>query len=1009
MAKMSGFGSLLAVGCVATCAEAPDGVQPEPPRPVAISVSPDSATLGFIGETATFAATVTDQHGAAFPGTVTWRSLQPTVFTVSPNGMATAVSNGSGTLSASLEGLSATARVTVRQVPATVAEAAGGGQEALPGSTLRDPIVVRVLDQGGTPTAGATIHFEPSEGHGSATPDSDTTDAAGEASTIWTLGTSIGPKLLTARVPDGPRVRIIATATVGSAVEVVAGDQQSALVGTPLRDPIVVRVLDRHGEPFPGTAVRFRLLGGNGSVTPDSVVTDGAGEAAALWTLGDSAGPQFLNAAVPSGPATRVEARGLTGVGICDRTVQVRRLILEATGQDDCADVTDEELARIRYLGSGGYTATLSGISQLYEDDFRGLSGLEVLVLRHNDFGSLPSRVFSDLSSLRVLSLRSNRLLSELPEDLFTGLSSLESLSLDRNRLTVLPRGMFTGLHNLTGLDLSWNRLETLPAGAFSSLSRLGRLQIVGNPIRGLPDGIFANLSGLEVLHLISRCDTDASEARFTEAMSRDRSPSAVSVGSRLDRDALVLPTRYRRWRAEAAASGQVDEALLPAPADAGQPCVDRPTSLNVGTLSGLASLDTLSIGGWFDEIRTGAFSDLTSLKYLKLESPVVHLADGALAGLASVEYLYLVTRMRSLPTRGLSELPSLRHLTMDMPLASLESSDFAGLGRLRSLSLGGTEIRVLPGDAFETLANLRFVELWNSDALTTLHENTFRGLAHLESISLLDNGITYLPEDVFSGLRRMRHLWLAWNDLSVLPAGVFSDLTSLERLAIGEDLTAWPPGALSGLSSLEYFWLYGSRTRVSPIELPVGMFAGTRGLRVIIVEQNYLRELPSGLFSGLSDLERLYLDFNQIRELPVGTFAGLASLSRLNLCQNPGTPFPLPLYLKRTDTDDLAAPGPATMRVRLTTGAPFDMSVPISARGATLSPSVVTMAKGDSTSNTFSVTRRADHSGTVVVSIAKVPETPTYTCRSGAQTPRTDNTYLGLHVVLGDAVTLFR
>lgn len=394
-------GILLAAGFTATCTQAPDGVQPEPPHPVAITVSPDSATLSFIGETATFTAIVTDQHGAPFSGTVTWRSLEPTVFTVSPNGVATAVSNGSGTLSASLEGLSATAQVTVRQIPATAAEVAGGGQETLPGSTLRDPIVVRVLDQGGTPTAGTTIHFEPSEGHGSVDPDSDTTNAAGEASTLWTVGTSIGPKLLTARVPDGPTVRITATATVGSAIEVLAGDQQSALVGTPLRDPIVVRVLDRRGEPFPGTAVRFRLPGGNGSVTPDSVDTDDAGEAATLWTLGDTAGPQFLTATVPSGPSTRVEARGLTGVGICDRTVRVQQSILRTTGHRDCADVTDQDLARIRFLRFGDHVETLNGISRLYDDDFRGLSGLEVLILRYNDFVSLPSRVFSDLSSLR--------------------------------------------------------------------------------------------------------------------------------------------------------------------------------------------------------------------------------------------------------------------------------------------------------------------------------------------------------------------------------------------------------------------------------------------------------------------------------------------------------------------------------------------------------------------------------------------------------------------------------
>ena len=887
---------------------------------------------------------------------MTWRSLQPTVFTVSPDGMATAVSNGSGTLSASLEGLSATARVTVRQVPATATEAAGGGQQALPGSTLSDPIVVRVLDQGGTATAGATIHFEPSMGHGSVNPSSDTTNAAGEASTLWTLGNSIGPKLLTARVPDGPRVRITATATIGSAVEVVAGDQQSALVGTPLRDPIVVRVLDRHGEPFPGTAVRFRLPGSNGSVTPDSVVTDAAGEAAALWTLGDSAGPQFLTATVPSGPSTRVEARGLTGVGICDRTVQVREAILRTTGHRDCANVTDQDLARIRSLGFGDHVETLAGISRLYDDDFRGLSGLEVLILRYNDFASLPSRVFSDLSSLSRLQLSGNPNLSELPDDLFTG------------------------LHNLKRLDLSGNRLESVSPDIFYGLSSLGTLNLSGNPIRALPDGIFANLSGLKVLHLISRCDTDASAARFTEAISQDHDPSAVSVGRRPDRDAFVLPA-VRAMGREAAVSGQVDDLVRPSPANAVQHCVDRSTSLTAGTLSGLASLDTLSIGGWFDEVRSGAFSNLSSLKSLWLESPVVHLADGALADLAGLE-----------------------GLTLRMPLERLAQSDFAGLGRLRSLALADTEVQVLPGDVFATLTNLRFIRLSDNDALNTLHGNTFRWLTNMEYIQLFGNGITSLPEGIFSGLRRMRYLWLNGNDYPSLPAQVFSDLVSLEQLAIEEDLTQLPPGALSNLYNLEFFLLGSASLGFTPIELPNDLFAGHQRLRYIRMTGK-LSELPANLFSGLSGLQRLDLRRNRIQTLPTGAFVSLERLTRLDLCDNPGTPFPLPLRLRRTDADDPTAPGPATMQVRLATGAPFDMSVAISGPGATLSPSVVTMAKGDSTSNAFVVTRKADHSGTVVVSVAKVPETPPVSCNGS----RRNNTYLGLQVVLGDAVTLFR
>ena len=43
----------------------------------AVQVFPGTATLTFLGATATFRATVTDQYGANYPGTVIWSSDTP--------------------------------------------------------------------------------------------------------------------------------------------------------------------------------------------------------------------------------------------------------------------------------------------------------------------------------------------------------------------------------------------------------------------------------------------------------------------------------------------------------------------------------------------------------------------------------------------------------------------------------------------------------------------------------------------------------------------------------------------------------------------------------------------------------------------------------------------------------------------------------------------------------------------------------------------------------------------
>ena len=205
--------SALAGTALAACG-GDSGTEPpgEPPRAVALAISPGSATLSSLGETATFSAALTDQFGAALSGTVEWSSSDPAVFTATPTGVVSAVANGSGTLTASFEALSATAQVVVAQAPAAIVVVSGGGQEGMAGSALAEAVVVRVDDGGGSPVAGATVTFSAAEGHGYADPATAATDADGLAATTWTLGDAAGAQTLTASVAGGASVDIRAVA-----------------------------------------------------------------------------------------------------------------------------------------------------------------------------------------------------------------------------------------------------------------------------------------------------------------------------------------------------------------------------------------------------------------------------------------------------------------------------------------------------------------------------------------------------------------------------------------------------------------------------------------------------------------------------------------------------------------------------------------------------------------------------------------------------------------------------
>lgn len=82
--------------------------------------SPD--TLVSIGETGTFAAEARDANGNAIAGkSIAWASEAPSVATIDAGtGIATAVSNGSATIRASVDGRTTTVTLVVRQVVATV-------------------------------------------------------------------------------------------------------------------------------------------------------------------------------------------------------------------------------------------------------------------------------------------------------------------------------------------------------------------------------------------------------------------------------------------------------------------------------------------------------------------------------------------------------------------------------------------------------------------------------------------------------------------------------------------------------------------------------------------------------------------------------------------------------------------------------------------------------------------------------------------------------------------------
>jgi hypothetical protein len=99
------------------CGGGSETTEPPPPPPqnvATVGVSPSSATL-IVQQTEQLTATARDAQGAALTGrTITWSSSASGVASVSTAGLVTAVAEGSATITATSEGKSGSATITVQ-------------------------------------------------------------------------------------------------------------------------------------------------------------------------------------------------------------------------------------------------------------------------------------------------------------------------------------------------------------------------------------------------------------------------------------------------------------------------------------------------------------------------------------------------------------------------------------------------------------------------------------------------------------------------------------------------------------------------------------------------------------------------------------------------------------------------------------------------------------------------------------------------------------------------------
>ncbi len=300
-----------------------------PDRPATLAKTAGDGQQGIAGATLPNApeVRVTDQYGNPVPGvSVSWAvangggTLSAATSTTDATGHATVEwtlgpAAGQGSITATIAGLppQSFSAFAAAGTPAHVRVAEGNGQQGRVATALPNPLGAMVVDANENPVAGVAVTWTMVTGNGTITPRAAVTDANGIVRADWGLGTVVGSQSVRASVAGVGDVDFTATATPGNPAEVtvVSGNGQSAAVGTTLPAPLVVRVVDPHGNVVPGVTVNFTANGG--SLSASTATTSTTGEAQTVWTLPTTAGPYATDASVPGLAVAQFTATAMAG------------------------------------------------------------------------------------------------------------------------------------------------------------------------------------------------------------------------------------------------------------------------------------------------------------------------------------------------------------------------------------------------------------------------------------------------------------------------------------------------------------------------------------------------------------------------------------------------------------------------------------------------------------------------------------------------------------------------
>ena len=507
-----------------------------PPAPVAttVTVTPGSAALTALEETARFTAEVRDQNGQVMAGAaVAWASSDASVASVDASGLVTAAANGGATITATAGSVSGTAAVTVEQVVSAVAVSPATDTLVAFGDTVR--LVAEATDANGHGVTDSEFSWSSSDTLVARVDDSGLVESLAEGEAVVTatasgVGGDVGLTVVSplpttlALSPDTARLtaldqtvqlaaevreqsgRVMAEAfvswssgdtlvatvdSVGLVTAVGGGTTTVTAAAGDVTDTIVVMVMQSTGSVLVSPSEGTIAVGDTLRLAAEAFDANGHRVGGAVFTWSSS-----------NAGAAHVDETGLVS-GVAEGTARITAAADDATGVAEITVENPDRAALVAlYEATDGPNwpdntnwLTDAPLGEWYGVDTDASGRVARLVLRgrwdHDRDqlaqglrGELPPQL-GDLSNLTELTLSWNALSGPIPTWL-GNLPELRSLDLFINNFTGPIPPELGDLANLQRLNLGHNFSLSSPIppelGNLANLEHLylGRLDLTG-------------------------------------------------------------------------------------------------------------------------------------------------------------------------------------------------------------------------------------------------------------------------------------------------------------------------------------------------------------------------------------------------------------------------------------------------------------------------------------------------------------------------------------------------